>query len=945
MRYFLNAFIYLLNFVLVITPLYGRAGSPGDVGREAQNFAEGQVSLWNNLGDYSNGSYTFTTPDGETFSLSADDAAGNNLSEQIYPDGMNVDVGALEGAFNSDSKMGELGKSAKESLYTDAASDSPTSISGNAYKVLLSNEERNKPDLRNDPVLNGVRNQVYDQIDVWDNAFADCTETVNVKTTTNGLHLPDYKQCTRLNKPQGGCDIVHTIDLSVDPVDIVFVIDNSGSMKPVIDDLGKNVRAFANLLTNSADNYQDVRIGGVLMRDRSRRFELAPDISGFESFIFGIGIDKGPTYPFDDVANAANTFGWRNGVHRLIILIGNDDQGGNQAAAVNAINAKGITLYIFHNNHITKSIGTHLGDHFNGSALLKLAQFLTVVSDRWEPQSCIEDGKATFEEFCSGTYVATPPNDDACVNISGFEVCPGDGIYNQLKPPPLPNVPKQAERITVGALDCSFNAGTGSCWYNTAGEKVCVGGGDGSGEPADSCEVYEANTSCAFIESKCVDDGAGSAGNCYVFSDTYDCGYDVDAPSHEIDVGYSCDGELACLGEECLDFDRTSSPDFGKAMGLLNAAQFISQDMNCADQTGTGNVYCEVFAGEPMECSIALDDSVSNAVGFTQNCCDMPTGISLVDYMRLVMAVPKIDAAIVGLGQENLLSGAYQGLRNPVMSGWTEVTKPFTSFTENVSGYVDTMTQPIKDFAQEALQPLKDAMAEMFGNAAGSASSSASVAAGGTATSAQASEQAGKDMMTEILGTELSGLLSGIMTAYAVYSFALMAVQIVFACEEEHFMLASKIEMKSCTYVGSYCKTKVLGSCVEKRKGYCCFNSPLSRIIQEGARPQLGMSWGNSKSPSCEGIPAEHLSKIDWNLINWEEWMAILAATNQYPEVDPSMLNFDDVTGPGSDFDVFDYERLNTPDRTIERMEGINVDDKREEARDKVNYSVGKPDE
>ncbi|MDV5555431.1 conjugal transfer protein TraN [Enterobacter hormaechei] len=42
----------------------------------------------------------------------------------------------------------------------------------------------------------------------------------------------------------------------------------------------------------------------------------------------------------------------------------------------------------------------------------------------------------------------------------------------------------------------------------------------------------------------------------------------------------------------------------------------------------------------------------------------------------------------------------------------------------------------------------------------------------------------------------------------------------------------AKRALKNCTYVGSYCKSKVLGACIEKEKAYCCFNSPLSRIIQ-----------------------------------------------------------------------------------------------------------------
>ncbi len=103
----------------------------------------------------------------------------------------------------------------------------------------------------------------------------------------------------------------------------------------------------------------------------------------------------------------------------------------------------------------------------------------------------------------------------------------------------------------------------------------------------------------------------------------------------------------------------------------------------------------------------------------------------------------------------------------------------------------------------------------------------------------------------------------------------MMVIQMVWKCEEEEFELNAKRALNSCTKVGSYCKTKVLGACIEKRESYCCFSSPLSRIIQEQVRPQLGMSWGGAKAPQCEGIPLDRLADIDWTQINLDEWLAL----------------------------------------------------------------------
>ena len=72
-------------------------------------------------------------------------------------------------------------------------------------------------------------------------------------------------------------------------------------------------------------------------------------------------------------------------------------------------------------------------------------------------------------------------------------------------------------------------------------------------------------------------------------------------------------------------------------------------------------------------------------------------------------------------------------------------------------------------------------------------------------------------------------------------------------CEQAEFELGAKRELKSCHYVGSYCASDVLGVCIERRRSYCCFTTPLARILNEQARPQLGRGWGSAKHPDCAG--------------------------------------------------------------------------------------------
>ncbi|RNF58575.1 hypothetical protein EFK68_04210 [Pseudomonas aeruginosa] len=98
----------------------------------------------------------------------------------------------------------------------------------------------------------------------------------------------------------------------------------------------------------------------------------------------------------------------------------------------------------------------------------------------------------------------------------------------------------------------------------------------------------------------------------------------------------------------------------------------------------------------------------------------------------------------------------------------------------------------------------------------------------------------------------LGAALSVIMWAYMIYQIANILVQIIWECEEEEFTLGAKKETKVCHFVGSYCASKSPFGCVEKREAYCCFNSPLGRIIQEQARPQLGQEWGEAENPNVK---------------------------------------------------------------------------------------------
>jgi len=116
------------------------------------------------------------------------------------------------------------------------------------------------------------------------------------------------------------------------------------------------------------------------------------------------------------------------------------------------------------------------------------------------------------------------------------------------------------------------------------------------------------------------------------------------------------------------------------------------------------------------------------------------------------------------------------------------------------------------------------------------------------------------------------------------FMIALQVVGLVMAlfmarCDQIDIMTSTLNDSKYCHEVGEYCAKKfpVIG-CVQKAKGFCCFNSKLARIIHEQGRPQLAGfgsdgGWGQPKNPNCRGFLPEEFQALDFNKIDLSEYM------------------------------------------------------------------------
>jgi hypothetical protein len=77
---------------------------------------------------------------------------------------------------------------------------------------------------------------------------------------------------------------------------------------------------------------------------------------------------------------------------------------------------------------------------------------------------------------------------------------------------------------------------------------------------------------------------------------------------------------------------------------------------------------------------------------------------------------------------------------------------------------------------------------------------------------------------------------------------------VALGCSREEMLLHQRDAQGLCAYVGTYCSSSFLGVCLTKKKVYCCFESKLSRILQEQGRQQLPKPWGKPKTEQCLGF-------------------------------------------------------------------------------------------
>jgi conjugal transfer mating pair stabilization protein TraN len=107
---------------------------------------------------------------------------------------------------------------------------------------------------------------------------------------------------------------------------------------------------------------------------------------------------------------------------------------------------------------------------------------------------------------------------------------------------------------------------------------------------------------------------------------------------------------------------------------------------------------------------------------------------------------------------------------------------------------------------------------------------------------------------------------------------------VALGCSSEELQLHQRDAKGLCAYVGSYCSSSFLGICLTKQKAYCCFQSKLSRILQEQGRAQLPKPWAKPKTEQCLGFTLDEFARLDLSKMDFSVVYAEFTAAAKLPD-------------------------------------------------------------
>lgn len=836
----------------------------------------------------------------------------------------------------TDEGIDVLANQKKDNMDDDLKTDSAT-IESQAYSTIAKVAAQSKPINSSDPIFS-KSNSVIETTN--GNPFADCELDKKIISMKKTVHHSDFKECTDAPTTEKGCVLKHDFL----PIIATTVGATGGGSEGNMYDtcegnkencvsigFGKQYKNSEKLNSGScASNHVETTIAisnsKAVRKATLKTVRFTGNVSlGFKS---SSKTDQ-PLFSFNEGCTP-NTEG------KNYYMVDNVHHYEDVTALVKNSSSNVMTMFMDYTGAIPY---VQMEVEYDPS--------LVVQYDEWTDATCASYAQAVHSGSLKGTvectyYRPSIPTQDANathVFLNGMKI---------------------SKDYISSFAGLSFNCATAKVTVEASQFKDKEGNAtslpscdqyqkQGCSQSTISCEKYDADNNCV-LQKNIYDCGYDKAEDVPTTESSYNC------PGAISCAGADCVNIM--VGDSSSDYTKALGLMQMTQQGTNDVDCTFSGDTSSLDPNKPlneqGSVQCLIWKGEEKKCKIFYSNGGLGSAG--NDCCDDSQATTdIAQYIKNQAHMFKLEGVqdVVKSGNfsnvdvrtawddtSNLDPSGTQGAwgNNMVVNGlwnvgWTmlinftgvgqkfqkisdNLTKPIVNRLNNLIPYagdvfqgavyfceqliINAIGQYVKDIVVDILNKVFTKIAEEITSAF--ISSSASEAA------KEAAKKVGEKVVENGAMQAFSSFCQYVVPIigwiYAIYKGVQMVINVATQCHDEDFELQNDIHLQKCDYVSRYCSMEnpghfvggFVGGCLQWTQVYCCFDSPLSRILNKQVRyaqrgclnlwpyaiPACAFGFGE-KHAICNGITLDEIKKVDWEKIDLTEWLNLLSISGMSP--------------------------------------------------------------
>lgn len=832
----------------------------------------------------------------------------------------------------TDEGIDVLANQKKDNMDDDLKTDSAT-IESQAYSTIAKVAAQSKPINSNDPIFS-KSNSVIETTN--GNPFADCELDKKIIATKKTVHHSDFKECTEAPTTEKGCVLTHDFL----PIIATTVGATGGGSEGNMYDtcegnkencvsigFGKQYKNSEKLNSGScASNHVETTIAisnsKAVRKATLKTVRFTGNVSlGFKS---SSKTDQ-PLFSFNEGCTP-NTEG------KNYYMVDNVHHYEDVTALVKNSSSNVMTMFMDYTGAIPY---VQMEVEYDPSLVVKY--------DEWTDATCASYAQAVHSGSLKGTvectyYRPSIPTQDANathVFLNGMKI---------------------SKDYISSFAGLSFNCATAkvtvepSQFKDKDGNATSLPSCDqyqkqGCSQSTISCEKYDSDNNCV-LQKNIYDCGYDKAEDVPTTESSYNCPGAISCAGEDcvnIMVGDSSSDYTKALGLMQMTQQGTNDVDctFSGDTSSLDPNKPLNEQ---------GSVQCLIWKGEEKKCKIFYSNGGLGSAG--NDCCDASNATTdIAQYIKNQAHMFKLEGV-----QDVVKSGNFSNVKvdlawhnntnikpsemitNGLWSvGWemlvnfTGVGQKFQQITDNLTDpivnrlnnlipyagdvfrgsiyfgeqlIINAVGQYVKQVVSEILSEVYKAVAREIATAFGSGAGGEFVKEGAKEAGKKVGETVAENGAMEAFSSFCEYVVPVIGWIYAIYKGVQMVINIATKCHDEDFELQNDIHLQKCDYVSRYCSMKnpghfvggFVGGCLQWTQVYCCFDSPLSRILNKQVRyaqrgcpnlwpyaiPACAFGFGE-KHAICNGITLDEIEKVDWEKIDLTEWLNLLSISGMSP--------------------------------------------------------------